>query len=66
MVTESLADRFPREARVRVRTRHHAEGDAGFAARIVGWIEPDYLRVRTDDGLVIAVRAADCSLSNED
>ena len=57
---------FPREARVQVETFDHEKGDLHFTARVVGPSSESHLRIRTDDGLIFAVPAADCRIIEGD
>lgn len=53
---------FPREALVQVDTFDHEKGELRFKARVVGPSSESHLRIRTDDGLIFAVPAADCRI----
>ncbi len=53
---------FPAGALVQVETFDHEQGELSFTARSAGPSSESHLRVRTDDGLVFAVPAADCRL----
>lgn len=61
---QSPAD-FPREALVRVETFDHEQGELRFTARVVRASSESHLRIRTDDGLIFAVPATDCTLIEE-
>lgn len=54
---------FPRGALVQVETFDHEQGEMRFTARVVGPSSESHLRIRTDDGLVFAVPASDCRLT---
>ncbi|KPH80543.1 hypothetical protein [Bosea vaviloviae] len=56
---------FPREALVQVETFDHEQGELRFTARVVRASSESHLRIRTDDGLIFAVPAADCTLIEE-
>lgn len=53
---------YPAEAKVRVRTFGQRFEPLDFTARVTGPSSETHLRIRTDDGLVFAVPAADCEL----
>lgn len=55
-------DGFAREALIDVRTFYHEKGELAFRARVVGLSSESHLRVRSDDGLIFIVPAADCRL----
>ncbi|PZU93093.1 MAG: hypothetical protein DI527_07545 [Chelatococcus sp.] len=57
---------FPAEAPVRVRTFGERFQPLDFTARVIGASSETHLRIRTDDGLVFAVPAADCDLLEAD
>ncbi|CAN5127709.1 hypothetical protein BH10PSE8_BH10PSE8_00780 [soil metagenome] len=63
-LARSPAD-FPAGALVRVETFDHEQGELRFDARVVGASSESHLRIRTDDGLIFAVPAADCALIEE-
>lgn len=55
-------DAFAREALIDVRTFDHEKGELVFRARVVGPSSESHLRIRSDDGLIFIVPAADCNL----
>jgi hypothetical protein len=60
---DSTPEDFAREALVQVETFHHELGELRFKARVVGPSSESHLRIRTDDGLIFVVPAADCRLA---
>jgi len=57
---------FPAGRKVSVLTLGAREAPLAFIARVIGPSSETHLRIRTDDGLVFAVAAADCALLGED
>ena len=53
---------FPAGRHVKVDTFDHEQGELRFTASVVGPSSESHLRIRTDDGLIFAVPAADCTL----